>query len=116
MSAYYQLDGTIIKNPTAFKTSKYNLTKSGRTASGKMKMRIIAVKRKFEFEYAVLDGTRHKQIDDILFGGSSFFAFEYLENGVVKTATVYAGAYSADRFRTDGIWYWKNVKFDLIEQ
>lgn len=116
MNAYYKLDGTIIKSPTSFKTSKYNLTKSGRVASGTMKMDIVAVKRKFEFEYAVLSGPQHKQIDDILFSGSSFFTFEYVENGEVKTATVYAGAYSADKFRTDGIWYWKNVKFDLIEQ
>lgn len=116
MDVYHKLGGVLLKNPTSFKNSKYNLTKSGRVASGKMRMDIIAVKRKFELEYAVIPGDLYDLIDSILFSGNSFFSYEYVENGMVKTATVYAGQLEGQRYRTDGCWYWKGVKFDLIEQ
>lgn len=118
MNPYYKLAGFSLKSPTSFNIAKYNLTKSGRVASGKVKLKIIARKRKFEFEYTVLSGTDYQIIDDLLYGTgtSEFYTFEYVENGIEKSATVYSGALTADKFRTDGIWYWKNVKFALIEE
>lgn len=112
----YKLDGIVIKSPTSFATELYKLTKAGRLASGKMVMDVIAKKRKFQLEYTVLSGTDLTTITDILFNDSAFYTFEYVENNTTKTATVYVGAITYDRFRSDGRWYWTNVEFDLIEQ
>ncbi len=116
MSMEITLNGTSIKQPNSFEVQKYKLTKAGRVASGKMTMEVIALKRKFLFQFEVLAGDDLKTILDILDTDTAFFTLGYKENGVVKSAVVYAGAISAQKFRTDGKWYWKNVKFDLIEQ
>ena len=44
-----KINGTSIKEPTDFDVEKYKLSKSGRVASGKMTMEIIAKKKKFNF-------------------------------------------------------------------
>ena len=111
-----RINGTNIKTPHNFEIEKYKLTKAGRVASGKMTMDVIAKKRKFIFEYEVLSGRDLDTIVNIIDGNDAFYTLEYEENGVLKTATVYPGAIKAVKFRTDGIWYWKNVHFALIEQ
>lgn len=112
------LGGLDIKQPKpgGFGIEKYDLTKSGRVASGKMKIEIIAKKRKFTFNYDVISGAHWDQILSIVDSNTPFFVLNYTENGVVKSATCYAGAKKAILFRTDGGWYWKNATFDLIEQ
>ena len=116
MSVSYILNGVALTNPTSLATSRYTISKSGRTASGLMKFKTLANKRKFEFEYEVLPGDLYELLNSILFSGQDFFTLVYLENNISKTCVVYAGATQGDRFRTDGRWYWKNVKFALIEQ
>lgn len=115
------LDGIYIKQPTNenFQMNTYNLTKSGRVASGKMKMDFIAKKRKFEFSYEVISGKDMQQILDIIDTPKMFFPIEYTDttDGLRKTATVYVGEINKVPFRTDQFgWYWKDVKFNLIEQ
>jgi hypothetical protein len=81
-----------------------------------MKFKYIASKKKFEFSYDILPGDLYEILDGIIFNGQDFFTFVYTENNISKSCVVYAGATQGDRFRTDGRWYWKNVKFALIEQ
>jgi hypothetical protein len=111
-----KLNGTTIKNPLDFSTSRYNLTKSGRVASGKMTMELIAKKRKFFFTYEVLSGADLDLILGIIDTDAMFFDITYVENNVTKSAKVYVGEIKYDKFRTDKGWYWKNVTFNLIEQ
>lgn len=109
--------GVVVKQPSDLSLETYNLTKSGRVASGKMTMEIIAKKRKFLFTYEVLSGPEFDKIRNAIdHPDHAFFDLVYRDNNVQKRARVYAGAIKARRFRTDGIWYWKNVSFDLIEQ
>lgn len=111
---------TKIKTPPigGFNISKFRLSKLGRVASGKMTGEILAngKKRKFSFNYDVISGADKQIIESYVDTEVSFFEFSYPEDGTQKTAIVYAGAPSGDRFRTDSGWYWKNYKFDLIEQ
>ncbi len=117
MAMPLKINGTRIKSPTGFQIERYKITKASRVASGKMTMDVIARKLKFLFNYKVLSGAEYKTILDILDTDTAFFTLEYVENDVVKTATVYSGAITANKFRTDeGAWYWKDVTFDLIEQ
>lgn len=113
-----KIDGVPIKNPTDFDLSDYNLTKSGRVASGKMTMDLVAKKRKFFFKYDVIEGSEYEKIMNLINGTKMFFTIEYIENGEQKSATVYVGEISRNRFRTGGLsgWYWRNFEFNLIEQ
>lgn len=118
MNTNYKIDNTVIKSPTSFGVEKYRLTKSGRLACGDMTMEYLdhSKKRKFQFGYSVLSGIWVTTIESLIYDGPVFFTLEFPENGVQKTAMVYSGAIKKDRFRCDGVWYWKDVSFALIEQ
>jgi hypothetical protein len=105
-----------VKEPHGFNIEKYKLTKSGRLASGRMVIDIIAKKRKFVFSYKSISGPQLDLIAQFVDGDMSFFELTYEENNVIKTATVYSGALKATQFRKGSICYWTNVSFDLIEQ
>lgn len=108
--------GITVRQPSSLGFESYNLTKSGRVASGKMTGEIIAKKRKFTFSYDIMSGRELDTIKSAIDGDNFFFEFRYYENDVEKSAIVYSGAIKRDRWRTDAGWYWKNVTFDLIEQ
>lgn len=114
-----KLNGVAIKPPTDLQFNDYNVTKAGRVASGTMKMDLIAQKRKFEISYSVLAGKDLQTILPILKTKSLMFTIEYTDtdDGERKTAKVYVGEVQRKRFRSDEFgWYWKDVKFNLIEQ
>lgn len=116
MSAVWKINNTTIKSPKDFDIEEYNLTKSGRLASGLMCMDFIAKKRKFPFRYDVISGTDLDIILGLISTSTMFFTLSYVENGTTKTASCYTGAIKRKKFRTDGVWYWKDVSFDLIER
>lgn len=114
--ALVSINALTIKQPSVFDREDYALTKSGRVASGKMKADIIARKGKWVLAWEVMTGPQIETVKAAIQGTSFFFPLVYNENNVEYTATVYAGALKRRLFRTDGIWYWTNVSFDLIEQ
>lgn len=117
MAMLLRVGGVVMKQPSDFSMEKYNLTKSGRVASGKMKIELIAKKRKFLFVYDVISGVELDTLLSVIDSDEMVFLLEYTENSdVIKSAMVYVGAIKAKKFRTDGVWYWKDVTFDLIEQ
>lgn len=107
---------TGIKQPTDMGLEDYDLTKSGRLANGDMTIDLVAKKRKFTFSYEVLSGKQMELIMSAINTTTMLFEFVYNENGKQKSAIVYRGAIKRTKFRTDGVWYWKNVSFDLIER
>jgi len=109
------INGVAIKQPD-LEIERYNVTKAGRVSSGKMMMDLIAKKRKFKCSYKVLSGPEFNAILALIDTDELFFTLGYKENGVSKTATVYTGAITSGKPRAEGIWYWPDVKFDLIEQ
>jgi hypothetical protein len=109
--------GRPIRQPSDFAISRYNITKSGRTASGNMVMDLVAKKRKFFFTYEVLQGKDLEVILSAIDSDAMFFTLDYVENNVSKSAVVYVGEINYKRFRTfDNGWYWKDVTFNLIER
>lgn len=113
-----RLNDVVIKQPLDFEMSWFNLTKSDRVASGDMVMDFIAKKRKFQFSYDVMSGVERKVIFDIINTNVMFFTIKYVDDMTLvdSQATVYVGEITHKRFRTDGVWYWKDVKFNLIER
>lgn len=118
MSMDIRVNGVRIKQPINPKLSHYNLTKSGRTSSGKMVMDLVAKKKKLFLDYDVLSGKDLDQILKIIDGPDMFFTVSYLENGVRKSFRAYVGEISRTYQRGGGLngWYWTNVSFNFIEQ
>jgi hypothetical protein len=102
--------------PSELGFERYNLTKSGRVLSGDMTAELIAKKAKWTFVYEVMNGVQIEKLFDAVDSSMFFFPLTFLENGVQKTVTVYPGAVKYRKFRHDGVWYWKNVAFDLIQK
>lgn len=99
-----------------FSMERYNLTKSGRVASGKMTMDLIAKKRRLDLTYDVLSGAEFQQILNLIDGDKMFFNVEWKDHSGWHAATCYAGAIPNTHFRGNSGYYYKGVKFALIEQ
>lgn len=113
----YTLNGTAIKRPSTFKIEKYKITNANRLANGDMVADVLSRKRKFYFTYNAITSAELNKILDILWENDDyFFNFTYVEDGVTKSAKVYPGAIPAELHRPEGLWVWKNVSFNLIEQ
>lgn len=119
MALIVTLGGKKIKEPKDLEVQRFNLTKSGRTASGLMTMDFLAKKRKFLFNYDVLSGDDLTTLLSVIDTEEMFFPIVYIDEKTEqqKSATVYVGDIAQKKFRDDKYgWYWKDVKFDLIER
>lgn len=117
--ANFSVNGVAIKNPSAFKIERYNITNMERLADAKMVGDLIAKKRKFYFTYeAITSYDLNVILEAIWETDSLFFTLNYVDNGVAKTATVYVGSIPTDLHKAGRTtnWVWKNVTFNLIEQ
>lgn len=118
MSMSIKINGINIKQPKTPNMSTFNLTKSGRTASGRMTMDLIAKKRKLLLTYEVLSGDALKTILAQIDNGTMFFEVSFIDNGVPGSFTAYVGEIARELYRSGELsgWYWKNVTFNFIEQ
>ena len=113
----YKINGTPIKRPNSFSVERYNLTKAGRVASGKMTLEFVAKKRKFLFRYNVISSEDMATILSLIDTDEMFFTLTYPDNKEEKTAICYAGHIPARLFRSgSSVRWWRDVNFDLIEQ
>lgn len=114
----FKINGIPFKAPPGenFEIEHYNITKADRNAEGDMIMELVAKKRKFLFFYPELSGEDLDHILRLIDSNEVFFTLEYPDNGVQKTAVVYAGPIRRKKFRTHMGWYWKDVSFNLIER
>lgn len=116
-----QLNSTDIKKPNkanGFYLERFEISEAKRVASGKMTKDIVAVKRKFYFQYAVIEKVDLDVIMNILTNGDAFFTLDYEDGGDAKQATVYVGAIKKYPFHATAIagYSWKDFTFNLIEQ
>jgi hypothetical protein len=118
MSMQIKINGQTFRQPDNAKVATYNLTKSGRTASGKMTMDLVAKKKKLFLEYKAISGRDMDKILSLIDGAEMFFTVTYYDNGMPYEFCGYVGEIERTRFRSDyqGGWYWKDVSFNLIEQ
>jgi hypothetical protein len=113
-----KISGVFIKSlqPEKFTVERYNLTKSGRVASGKMMMDLIAKKRRLDLEYEVISGADFEKILSLIDGTKMFFTVEWEDYTGWNSAVCYAGAIPNTHYRGNSGYYYKGVKFALIEQ
>lgn len=112
-----KIAGITVKAPTELKVGRFDLSKSGRTASGKMMMEIIATKRRVDVVWKMLKDSELQQILDLITANKPFFSLEYPDAGGTKTMTCYAGDILTSLWHTkNGIRYWEEVSIAFIEQ
>ena len=111
------VNGITIKNPTAFKVERYNVTTMERLSNADMVGDLIAKKRKFYFTYEALTG---EELDVILAAvdtNTLFFPLQYTDRGSTQRATVYVGSIPSElHYMGNANTVWKNVTFNLIER
>lgn len=116
--ANFKINGRAIKNPSAFKIERYNVTTMERLANADMVGDLVAKKIKLYFTY---DAITAQDLDNILDAiwetNSIFFPVEYVYQGKKKTATCYVGSIPSELHSAKSKeWVWKNVTFNLIQK
>lgn len=114
----FVVNGVTIKNPSAFKVERYNVTTMERLSNAQMVGDLIAKKLKFYFTYEVITAEEFDTILSAIYDSDKlFFLLEYPDRGQTKQATVYVGSIPADLHHMSGRnAVWKNVSFNLIER
>ncbi|MEW6048483.1 MAG: hypothetical protein AB1609_18735 [Bacillota bacterium] len=106
-----------VAKPAEVKVGRFDLTKSRRTASGKMVMEVIATKRRVDVTWKMLADSDLKQILDLLAANKPFFTLQYPDAGGAATMTCYAGDTNTSLWHTvNGVRYWDEVTIPFIEQ
>ena len=112
-----KIAGTTVKTPTELKIGRFDLSKSGRTASGKMVMDIVATKRRVDVVWKMLTDSELQTIIDTITANKPFFSLEYPDTGGTKSMTCYAGDIVTSLWHTkNGVRYWEDVSIGFIEQ
>lgn len=112
-----KIAGTTVKAPTELKIGRFDLTKSSRTASGKMVMELIATKKRVDITWKMLTDNELQKIIDTITANKPFFSLEYPDAGGSKTMTCYAGDIVTSLWHTkNGVRYWEEVSIGFIEQ
>lgn len=113
-----KINGTTIKTPTNLKVGVFRITKAERLASGKMAMEIIAVKRRLDLSWEVIDDASLQQIIGLL-ESKVFSTVTYPDpqGGEATTITAYVGDVAQEAWqKLQGTRYWRGVSIALIEQ
>lgn len=112
-----KIAGVSVKAPTDLKIGRFDLTKSGRTASGKMVMELIATKKRVDITWKMLPDNELQKIIDTITANKPFFSLEYPDAGGTKSMTCYAGDVVTSLWHTkNGVRYWEEVSIPFIEQ
>lgn len=112
-----KIAGITVKTPTELKVGRFNLSKSSRTASGKMVMDIIATKRRVDCVWKMLPDSEFKKILDVITANKPFFSLQYPDAGGQETMTCYVGDIVTSLYHTiGGVRYWSDVSIPFIEQ
>ncbi len=109
--------GVQVARPAEVKVGRFDLTKSNRTASGRMVMEYIATKRRVDVTWKYLPDAELKKILDLLAQNKPFFQVSFPGPGGTETMVAYAGDISTSLWHSvNGIRYWSEVSVSFIEQ
>jgi hypothetical protein len=112
-----KIAGVTVKTPSELKVGRFDLTKSNRTASGKMMMELIATKRRVDCVWMMLPDNDLQLIIDTITANKPFFSLEYPDVGGQMTMTCYAGDIITSLWHTkNGVRFWEDVQISFIEQ
>lgn len=109
--------GTTVKTPSGIKIGRFDITKSSRTASGKMVMDLIASKKRVDCTWKMISDSELQTIINTLTAHKPFFSLQYPDAGGTDTITCYSGDIITSLWHTlDGVRFWQDVQIAFIEQ
>jgi hypothetical protein len=113
-----KIQGTLIKTPSELKVGRFDLTKSSRGASGKMKMQIIRKNiRRIDCIWKMITDSELQLILDTISTYKPFFTLEYPDAGGTTTINCYTGDINTTLWHEkNGVRYWEEVSIPFIEQ
>lgn len=112
-----KIAGVTVKTPSELKIGRFDITKSSRTASGKMTMEVIATKRRVDCTWKMIEDSELQIIIDTITANKPFFSLEYPDAGGSETMTVYAGDINTSLWHTiNDVRYWQEASVAFIEQ
>lgn len=115
--ALLTIAGVQVANPAEVKIGRFDLTKSNRTASGRMVMEYIATKRRVDVVWRYIPDADLQVILNLLAANKPFFTLEYPDAGGQQTMTCYAGDINTSLWHTiNGVRRWSEVSISFIEQ
>lgn len=112
------LNGIQIKTPTKQDIGIFRVTSNAkRTASGRMTMELIAIKRRIDLQYELISTQQLKLILDTL-ASKTFHTYTYPDpqKGENAEIVVYPGDINFSTWQKLNERYWRNVSLSLIEQ
>lgn len=112
-----RIAGVQVASPAELTVGRFDLTKSGRTASGDMVMDLIATKRRVDVVWKMLKDTELQQIISTITANKPFFTLQYPDAGGAQTMTCYVGDITTSLWHTlGGVRYWEEVTIPFIER
>lgn len=107
----------IQQKPAELIVGRFDLTKSGRAASGEMVMDLIATKRRVDVTWRMMPDDQLTQLLDAINANKPFFTVTYPDAGGQKTMTAYVGDINTSLWHTiGGVRYWQEVRLAFIEK
>jgi len=115
--ALLTIAGTAVANPASIEVGEADLSKSNRTASGRMVMEIIATKRRLDVTWRYLPDPERRKIRDLIRANRPFFLVTWQDGDSADSMIAYAG----DRRQklwlpVGGVRYWEEFSVAFIEQ
>lgn len=117
--AVLKIAGVDVAPPSEIKVGRFQLTKAQRTASGRMAMEIVAIKRRVDVTWQMIRASDLSAIVDLIEQNAPFFSLTYPDpqKGETHTITVYAGDVNANAWHTvGGERWWQDASIAFIEQ
>jgi len=84
----FQIAGTEIPEPKPFEISEFDIKQEQRLASGKMIIKVVAVKKRFSCTWSALEKSDLATLLAAFRASDKFFTFTYADEGATQTATV----------------------------
>jgi hypothetical protein len=115
--SFISINGTALPTPSALTVGTMDITNAERNASGTMIIELIATKRKLTLTWANISNADMVTVRNQIEGRETMSAsFIDPTTGVIGSGNFYKGDRSVDAlYYWNGVMYWKNFKFDLIE-
>lgn len=116
--ATIRIAGVEVSRPAEVRVGRFDLTKSNRSASGRMVMEVVrAGIRRVDVTWRMLSDSDLRTILDVIAANKPFMQVEYPDAGRQETMIAYTGdiIYSAWHTR-GGVRYWEEITIPFIEQ
>jgi len=99
----------------SFSESEIEITREDRTASGRLVIDVIAVKKTFTVQYAIVTEEILSVINEVYKLGNPLNFVVERKSGELDEYTVRLHPYSRDRLILGDDWFWEGITLELEE-